>query len=379
MKTTAVSFEVRDSSTSAIASEYAAAVRQLARPAGGTVYACGSHLEALPALCRAILELKFDFPTIVVGGAGVLTERGELSDVSAATGLVWEGGKLECYPLHGNSEEALTEAIRNTLTDQTGKTRPPTLLFVRPELFSPDSLVALQNSRQRGCVFGGGVVGPDGPFIVHQGSIVEASGVCAIMRGLSAPKIGLTHSCRLLSELHEITEIRGSMVTEIDGRPALEMLTDSADELSDELVLLVLSETPFVPPGGGRPKLLIRGLQGVDPDRSGLLVSDEIREGMGIAFAVRDPATSREDLETLTRELEREIAGAAPRFGFYINCASRGEDFYGSANVDTKILTNRFGKIPMAGFASAFEIAPHHGVPALQLYSGVFALFTWLS
>jgi hypothetical protein len=32
--------------------------------------------------------------------------------------------------------------------------------------------------------------------------------------------------------------------------------------------------------------------------------------------------------------------------------------------------------LPFAGMASSFEIAPHFGRPTMQLYTGVFALFT---
>ena len=36
----------------------------------------------------------------------------------------------------------------------------------------------------------------------------------------------------------------------------------------------------------------------------------------------------------------------------------------------------RFGEIPWIGLFSSFEIAPHGGEPALQLYTGVVGLFT---
>jgi small ligand-binding sensory domain FIST len=114
----------------------------------------------------------------------------------------------------------------------------------------------------------------------------------------------------------------------------------------------------------------------VDPDRRALVVSGEIREGMRIAFVVRDPRAAREDFEAMTRELERDIAGALPRFGVLIDCAGRGSSLYGSEDVDVKILKSRFPGMPFAGLSSSFEIAPHFGKPTMQLYNGVVALFT---
>jgi small ligand-binding sensory domain FIST len=125
-----------------------------------------------------------------------------------------------------------------------------------------------------------------------------------------------------------------------------------------------------------RPELLIRAVQGVDPVRRGLLVSDEVRPGMRLAFAVRDAKAAREDLQTAVRELLREANGAAPRFGIYINCAGRGSGLYGQKDVDIKILKARLGELPLAGMQSSFEVSEIAGKPTLQLYTGVLGVFT---
>jgi small ligand-binding sensory domain FIST len=125
-----------------------------------------------------------------------------------------------------------------------------------------------------------------------------------------------------------------------------------------------------------RPEVLIRAVQGVDPVRRGLMVSDEVRPGMRIAFAVRDAKAAREDLTSAVRDLLREANGAAPRFGIYLNCAGRGSSLYGQRDVDLKILKARLGEMPLAGMQSSFEVSEVGGKPALQLYTGVLGLFT---
>jgi small ligand-binding sensory domain FIST len=97
---------------------------------------------------------------------------------------------------------------------------------------------------------------------------------------------------------------------------------------------------------------------------------------MRMAFAVRDGATARQDLEAVVRDLARETAGAAPRFGVYLNCAGRGSSLYGTPDVDIRILRARLGELPIIGMQSSFEIAPVLGRPRLQLYTGVLGLFT---
>ncbi len=117
-------------------------------------------------------------------------------------------------------------------------------------------------------------------------------------------------------------------------------------------------------------------MQGVDPGRGGVVVSDEVRVGTPLAFAVRDAAAARSDLETVAREVERETAGAAPKFGFFVSCAGRGSGLYGTPDVDVRIVRARFPQMPFAGLHSSFEIAPYAGRPTVQLYSGVLGVFS---
>jgi small ligand-binding sensory domain FIST len=97
---------------------------------------------------------------------------------------------------------------------------------------------------------------------------------------------------------------------------------------------------------------------------------------MRMAFAVRDASAARADFEMRIREVAREAAGAAPRFGINLNCAGRGLSLYKNPDTDLRMLKARFGEIPWLGMFSSFEIAPHGGEPALQLYTGVVGLFT---
>jgi small ligand-binding sensory domain FIST len=81
-------------------------------------------------------------------------------------------------------------------------------------------------------------------------------------------------------------------------------------------------------------------------------------------------------MEALSRDVLRASAGAAPRFGLYVNCAGRGSNLYGATGVDTRILRTKLGNVPIAGFLSAFELTPFHGALELQLYTGVVGLVT---
>jgi small ligand-binding sensory domain FIST len=378
MGTVAVSWETKTSSPERVAASFAQAVAQVKKPAGGLIFASGALAGEAESIVRAIAILGLNVPVTAVAAGGVLTERGELEDQSAAAGVVWAGGRVEIVEIASAEGNDVSESLARVLGDRTSKTSPTVLLFLQPDGFGPATLEPLRDLRSTPHVFGAGTVGDPGAAALDaEGRIVTGS-LAMILRGVAAPAVRTAHSCRLLGPLRPITACRGALLVEIDGEPALDVLAALGESLADRpLLLLVLADEPD-PSGGetGRPALVVRGIQGVDPDRRALVVSDELREGMRVAFAVRDGRAAREDFEAMTRELEREIAGAAPRFGVYLNCAGRGSGLYGAHDVDTKILRARFPGLPFAGMASSFEIAPHFGRPTMQLYTGVFALFT---
>jgi small ligand-binding sensory domain FIST len=252
------------------------------------------------------------------------------------------------------------------------------ITLLRPDAFGPSTLAPLDEFRGTRNVIGAGTIGDPGAVGVDaSGSKVRGS-IAIILRGIAQPAIRTTHSVKMLAPLRPITACRGAMLLEVDGEPALDVLAAQGDRLTERpLLFAVLADEPESgPTEAGRPALVVRGIQGVDPDRRALVISEEIREGMRVTFGVRDARAARDDMEAITRELERDIAGAAPRFGVYVNCAGRGSSLYGAHDVDSKILKARFPSLPFAGMSSSFEIAPRLGRPTLQLYSGVFALFT---
>ncbi|HEX4477943.1 MAG TPA: FIST C-terminal domain-containing protein [Polyangiaceae bacterium] len=378
MGTSAWSWEIKTSSPERVGSSLGQALSQVRSPAGALVFVSGNLVTELGALGTYIASMRLSVPVAVVAGGGVLTERREIEDQSAAAGIVWAGGRTELIELSSGENEDVGESLARLLGDRTGSSSPTVITFLKPDGLGPSALAALRDLRGTRHVFGAGTVGDLGAVGIEPGGRLMTGSIAVILRGLAAPVIRTSHSARLLGPLRPITSCRGALLAEIDGQPALDVLASLGERLAERpLVFVVLAEdSESSTTEGGRPALIVRGIQGVDPDRRALVISDEIREGMRIAFAVRDPRAARDDLEAVTREIERDIAGAAPRFGVYIDCAGRGTGLYGAHDVDTKILKARFPGVPFAGMASSFEVAPHFGRPTMQLYTGVLVLFT---
>lgn len=368
----------------------AQAAQRVKNPSGAMVFAAGALGARLVELGRAVGNALPGIPVCLAAGAGVVSERGEVEGQSAATGIVWSGGVAQPFYVNGQSAESvgsrLSEALRNSETHGKSATA---VVFARPNGLAPHVLEPLGELR-RTRVIGAGTVG-DAPVvsITADGTVSPGAAGGMLLWGLTAPLVRASPACRLLMPLKIISKTRGSMVLEIEGAPALEVLSSVAEGLEDQPLIFVALAPPPQPErigsiapdaeaerGPERPEVLIRAVQGVDPVRRGLLVSDEVRPGMRLAFAVRDAKAAREDLQAAVRELLREAHGAAPRFGIYLNCAGRGSSLYGQRDVDLKILKARLGELPLAGMQSSFEVSEVGGKPALQLYTGVLGLFT---
>jgi small ligand-binding sensory domain FIST len=226
-------------------------------------------------------------------------------------------------------------------------------------------------------VLGAGTPGGAPIFAVDREGEIGAGSIGALLTlGLSPARVRVSPACRLLMPLRPITESRGPLVVSIAGEPALDVLESIGSELQGQPLVLGVLAPPEGDAEEGRTELAVRGIQGVDPGRRALVLSGDIRPGTRFAFAVRDAAASRSDLERATRELGRELQGSAPLFAVFMTCASRGAALYGSPDVDVRVLRASFPELPIVGLHSAFEIAPHAGRTTLHYYTGVLGVFT---
>lgn len=380
--TTAQSFSFTGDDPEKAARACAQAARRVTRPSGAVVFVAGALGARIVEVGRAVAQALPGLPVCLAEGSGVVSERGELEGQSAATGMVWSGGSADSFSVLGSNAEALGSQLCSAIraNEQPGRSLTA-LIFARPSGLAPHVLEPLSELR-RTRVLGAGSVGESPIVSVGADGVVGAGAAGGIvMSGVAMPLVRASAACRLLMPLKVISKTRGSMVLELEGAPALEVLSSVADNLEDQpLVFVALAppqrEEPVkVDPAlerrdqraQQRPEVLIRAVQGVDPVRRGLLVSDEVRPGMRLAFAVRDAKAARDDLQLAVRELLSDANGAAPRFGIYLNCTGRGSGLYGQKDVDLKILKARLGELPIAGMQSSFEVSEVGGKPALQL------------
>jgi small ligand-binding sensory domain FIST len=353
---------------------------EVASPAGGIIFVSGALAPHLPTLAARVRTVWKGFPTVLVPGSGVLNERGEIEGAPAASGLLWSGGKALPIALGGPEDPAreLGEAIGSALGPRPGTV----MLFHRPEGFDPALLEGLSSTMPGACVFGAGTVGGSAVVITPEGEVLSGRAVALSVAGLASPLVAASPACRLVTDMRTIEEVSGGLVLRMGGRSALEELSLAAPNVGSgggegqPLVFAALAEGDEPLSEDGRTRYVVRPVRGIDPARRGVMIGGEARPGMRLAFGVRDAAAARTNLEATARTLAKNALGAAPRFAIYLSCAGRGQGLYGAPDVESRILRQRFGDLPIAGMHSSFEISPRPKGPArLELYTGVLALF----
>lgn len=336
----------------------------VAKASAGIVFAAGIRSGQLERLASAVRDAWPGIPAVVVPASGVLSERGEVEGGPAASGLLWAGGRAEAFAVEGG-------ALGDTLG---GADAPSTaLLFPQPEAFAPEALDLAPPAGQVQ-LLGGGTAGGPAVAIGGDGALRSAPFVGLALRGLARPIVDASPACRLLGSFETIDEVeRSGLVLRIGGRPALEALSKSAASLDSTARPQIFA---LVADGDDDRRFLVRPIRGVHPDKRGVVVGPDARVGRRMAFAVRDGAVARIDLERAARQVAQRASGSAPRFALFVSCAGRGRALFGAADAQTRILRQRFGDLPVAGMQSSFEIVPwSDGSARIQLYTGVLALF----
>lgn len=369
------SFLARGEGPARVVRTFAEMVRSIGRPSGGLLFVSGELTGKLADLKLRLADAVGPLPVLIATGHGVLTERGEVEGETAAAGLLWEGGETETLVVDDEGGTDLGLSLANAL-ERRVTPRTTVFSFIRPRGVLPHTLEPLRSLRCA-AIAGAGTATDRGVIALgsSEGGGEPAGAGALLIKGLAPPMMRASPACRLLGPLGRITATRGPMVLEIEGEKALVALSAAASGLTDQPLVFVVLAADAEGEDEPRP-LLLRGIQGVDPLRQGLLVSEEVQPGVLMGFAVRDAAAARANFEAATARLARETAGSAPRFGVYVNCAGRGTALYGSADVDVRVIRNRFPDLPFAGISSSFEIAPHGGNPVMQLYTGVLSVFT---
>jgi small ligand-binding sensory domain FIST len=220
----------------------------------------------------------------------------------------------------------------------------------------------------------------------------------------------VTQGCQPITAQRQVTAAEGNVVTELDGKPALDVLLADTGISLDEpqaamatlratLVGLTAADDAGASDLAGRAghfgtDVVVRHIIGLDPGRRAVAIADHAEPGMKLAFCRRDVHAARADLMRICAEIREELepeelplpvaaalaapeAQASPNVArriagaIYVSCAGRGGSHFGGPSAELQIVRRALGDVPLVGFFAGGEIARHH----LYGYTGVLTVF----
>jgi len=195
----------------------------------------------------------------------------------------------------------------------------------------------------------------------------------------------IIHGCTPMDGIyHKITKIDGSIVHEIDGKPAAEVIDgvyknkDWRKEHPVNILTLGINHgekfDDFI-----EENYVNRLITGILPDEKSIgIFEPDLEEGSGFQFMLRDSGNMIESARNNSEELIKEIeaSGKKPVFALYINCGGRSASFSHTKTEEAaevqKVLSSK--NIPLLGVYSGVEIAPVMGTSRGLDWTGVLII-----
>ncbi|MFG1344339.1 FIST N-terminal domain-containing protein [Xanthobacter autotrophicus DSM 431] len=341
----------------------------------GWCYLTDHHTSAAGNIMEALRERLPEVHWVGTVGIGVAAEAVEYFDAPGMVLMLADlpDGSFRLFsspsPLDAHGFEAFTALVH---ADGTS-----------PDL--PDQLKALSGRTATGYLFGGLSSARNQPLLFADEVLL--GGLSGVAFAHEVPALSrVTQGCQPIGPQRIITRAEGNYLVSLDNRPALacaladlglgEEIPDP--ELRQELAqtlagLSTPGEDVSAKPGQFGTNTEVRHLLGVGRKAGVLVVAEQIKAGMQLAFCKRNAEAAKADLRRIVSEVraQAEAAGGI-RGALYISCSGRGGPHFGKANAEFQMVSEGLGPVPLVGFFAGGEIARHH----LYGYTGVLTVFT---
>ncbi len=332
-----------------------------------------NHYGELPASMRACFPRATNFGCCAQGVIGSEREL-EGQDALVMMAAVLPGVTIHSFHLDGDAE---------TWPGQVGvdpDQDPEFIVLTDPMSCDPSVLLPWLDAAYPESTKIGGIASgcqTAGECVLLQGDTLHRTGAIglALVGDVEIDTI-VAQGCKPVGNPMFITRASGSVLYELDGKPAvptLERLIGSLDADDRSLarhslfIGMGMHESREVYEHGD---FLIRSILGLDPAAQAIAIAGEVREGSIAQFHLRDAHTSTTDLqELLSKHQYGKPAGA-----LLFSCLGRGQGLYGEADHDTKLFHDQMGDVPMGGFFGNGEIGPVQGQTFLHSYTSAFGL-----
>ncbi len=223
--------------------------------------------------------------------------------------------------------------------------------------YLPQIIESLSAQLDPGFLVGGLTSSNDEHFQQQIAGEITEGGLSGVLFSGEIPVISsLTQGCTPLGSKHVITACSGNVISELDGKAALDVFKqDIGEVLSHDLSRVAgYIFAGFPVPGSDTGDYLVRNLE------------NDAR----IMFCRRDGDAAREDMMRMLSDLARRANGQI-RGGVYYSCLGRGRYQFGENSEELNMIRDQLGDFPLVGFFANGEISHSR----LYGYTGVLTLF----
>ena len=265
------------------------------------------------------------------------------------------------------------------------------VLTADPFTFPVDAFLTRLNDELPGVpAIGGmasGAMGPGQTFFFSAEGVRDGGCHGLVLEGELELHPVVSQGCRPVGKPWVITECERNAIKKLGGKPAVEVLMETLNELwKVEPALRERQSMPFIGLAIDatrtrfhRGDFLVRGIMALNQRDRSVVVADFVRRGQTVQLLVRDAASAGEDLQALVSAhgLSTPSAAAGAACGALLfSCNGRGQRMFGKPDHDASCVRTTLGAdVPLAGFFAAGEIGPVGGRNFLHGFTASLALF----
>ncbi|MBB4663528.1 FIST signal transduction protein [Conexibacter arvalis] len=345
------------------------------------VFAAGAHLAAPEATLEGVHEALRP-PALVGCGAGGVLGGGAEHEAGTAV-AVWaaalgDGVATTFHATARQLDESIAVTGMESLTGARGA-----ILLPDPYTFPTDALLQDLATRAPGVPVVGGLASArtkeGSTALFHGDRVCDGGAVGVRFDGIDLLPCVSQGATPVGPEM-TITAAEGNVIAELAGRPALDHIRETIEQLdARERTLVAGGLLVGLVVEGGQPEyghgdFLVRGLLGADPVAGTIAIAAPVRPGQVLRLHARDAASADRDLHDQLR-LRVEALGGSAAGALAFACHSRGREMFGIADHDAGLLASELGGAPSAGFFAAGEIGPVGGQSLMHSFTATIALF----
>ena len=347
------------------------------------VFASGAHLAAPEAVLEAVHEALEPAQLAGCAAGGVIAARREVEQGTAVS--VWAAhlGDGSASTFHAQVEEIEegTGALAG-MPDLDGAAGA--ILLADPATFPTDAVLKFLSESAPAVPLIGGLasarVAGGGTALFNGTAVLDEGAVGVRLDGVEVLPCVSQGAAPIGPEL-TITAAEGHVIVELAGKPALEKLRETIEELPAEdlalvqggLLMGIVVETNK--PDYVQGDFLVRGLMGADPATGQVAVAAEVRPGQVVRLHARDAESADRDLREALGVRMAALGGRTPAGALLFACNGRGRGLFGRSDHDAEAVSDELAGAPAAGFFAAGEIGPVGGESFLHGFTATVAVF----